>query len=138
VTTALEQFEDTARFRRTRESGSVFCNLLLEQNVAAFKALKDALAKRLEAVGGQPFDELAGALVMGRHEDGTPVTVQAADGLNRPITNNFNYDDDPGVRCPFHAHIRKANPRTEETREHRIARRGITYGQATLCLMGVC
>ena len=66
---------------------------------------------------------------MGRHEDGTPVTVRAADGLNRPITNNFNYDEDPGVRCPFHAHIRKANPRTEETREHRIARRGITYGQ---------
>ena len=29
VTTALEQFEDTVRFRRTRKSGSVFCNLLL-------------------------------------------------------------------------------------------------------------
>lgn len=109
--------------------GSYFVFRKLEQNVAGFKALETALAERLETVGGQPVGELAGALVVGRHEDGTPTTVQAIDGLNRPITNNFNYDDDPGTRCPFHAHIRKANPRTEETRERRIVRRGITYGE---------
>jgi deferrochelatase/peroxidase EfeB len=51
---------------------------------------------------------------------------------------NFNYDDDvDGVRCPFHAHIRKANPRGDKVREfglpagedrsRRIARRGVPY-----------
>jgi deferrochelatase/peroxidase EfeB len=54
-----------------------------------------------------------------------------------PIPNNFNYQPDlTGLRCPLHAHIRKMNPRGEaeaeiesEERQHRIARRGITYGE---------
>jgi deferrochelatase/peroxidase EfeB len=54
--------------------------------------------------------------------------------------NNFNYSNpktDPhGNRCPFTAHIRKANPRgelegLEQERRRRIARRGIPYGDPT-------
>ena len=112
--------------------GSYLVFRKLEQNVAGFRTLKDALARRLEYVGVQPVAGLAGALVVGRHEDGTPVTLQAADGLHTRIPNNFNYDEDLGLRCPFHAHIRKANPRKEEAREHRIVRRGITYGVRNL------
>lgn len=42
--------------------------------------------------------------------------------------NNFDYSDDPkGNKCPFHAHIRKANPRKEETEKRRIVRRGTSY-----------
>jgi Dyp-type peroxidase family len=112
--------------------GSYFVFRKLEQNVAGFKALKEALAKRLETAGGEPAGELVGALVVGRHEDGTPVTLHPVGGPNGTITNNFNYECDPGSRCPFHAHIRKTNPRTEEARDRRIVRRGITYGQREL------
>jgi deferrochelatase/peroxidase EfeB len=76
--------------------------------------------------------ELAGALVVGRFEDGTSVTMSdEAKGLVPP--NDFNYAADAaGSRCPFHAHIRKTNPRTSSDpnlpeRAHIMARRGITY-----------
>ena len=57
--------------------------------------------------------------------------------------NDFNYAQDvKGVRCPYHSHIRKTNPRGDTDRNfdagggalvqgelnRRIARRGITYG----------
>src|SRR5215213_8698620 len=56
--------------------------------------------------------------------------------------NNFRFgaqDESDTLRCPFHAHIRKTNPRGDiarqfgapdaAERDHRIARRGITYGE---------
>jgi deferrochelatase/peroxidase EfeB len=55
--------------------------------------------------------------------------------MEKPVPNNFTYDDDEDARkCPFHAHIRKVNPRggtgnLKEERKHRIVRRGITYGE---------
>jgi len=88
------------------------------------------LATRLAA-----DEALAGALVVGRFKDGSPVTLRPWDGLG-PV-NNFEYlaRDRVGNRCPFHAHIRKANQRganpflnPEEERSHRIVRRGIPYG----------
>src|SRR5207245_9912465 len=57
------------------------------------------------------------------------------DGLG-PV-NNFAYlaRGPVGNRCPFHAHIRKANQRganpflnREQERSHRIVRRGVPYG----------
>jgi deferrochelatase/peroxidase EfeB len=55
--------------------------------------------------------------------------------------NDFNYRQDRiGDKCPFHAHIRRLNPRGETAvnqvssaavaaeRRHRIARRSISYG----------
>lgn len=87
--------------------------------------------------------------MVGRFRDGTPVTL--SDIPNGKLTNNFNYNDDPrdfGLdprpsKCPFHAHIRKTNPRGDTGRVisspdfeqsleiekgHRIARRGESYG----------
>jgi len=110
--------------------GSYLVFRKLKQDVAAFNAQVSALARRL------PVSEpLAGALVVGRFKDGTPVTLQATDG--RGAINNFTYlpDDPIGNRCPFHGHIRKANQRganralsLEEERRRRIVRRGIPYG----------
>lgn len=87
--------------------------------------------------------DLAGALAVGRFKDGTPVTLQRMAGLRDVY--NFEYEevDGKGFRCPAHAHIRKVNPRgttphnplesepkaLEEERRHRIARRGIPYGE---------
>ena len=55
------------------------------------------------------------------------------------VPNGFTYADDAdGARCPFHAHIRKTNPRGDIVRQFGapepaergpiMARRGITYG----------
>jgi Dyp-type peroxidase family len=113
--------------------GSYLVFRKLEQNVRGFKEEEEKLAKALDLTGQQK--ERAGALVVGRFEDGTPVTLQAEEKKAKPVPNDFNYGDDRDAsQCPFHAHIRKVNPRggtgnIEEERMHRIARRGITYGQ---------
>jgi Dyp-type peroxidase family len=134
--------------------GSYFVFRKLEQNVRDFKAkeaeLGELLVKAAEAEAAKSakslsetekdaIGERAGALIVGRFEDGTPVTLQNHEGMNHPVPNNFDYrDDDMGSKCPFHAHIRKSNPRGEtaggsapalkEERSHIMARRGITYG----------
>ena len=51
-------------------------------------------------------------MIVGRFDDGTPLTLQRTDGAAQAIMNNFTYDSDgDGHKCPFHAHIRKTNPR---------------------------
>jgi len=105
--------------------GSYLVYRKLEQDVPAFKAKEEELSA---ALGLGEDSELGGALVVGRFEDGTPVIHQPYGGLS-PAPNDFNYARDPlGSRCPMHAHIRLVNPRTHESTEHRIARRGIPYG----------
>jgi Dyp-type peroxidase family len=118
--------------------GSYFVYRKLEQDVEGFKKQEAELvaALKLDATKGDDL-ELAGAYVVGRFRDGTPVVTQPKRGwVNEP--NNFNYDDDgTGVRCPFHAHARKANPRGDkrvefglpmsEDRSRRIARRAVPY-----------
>jgi len=110
--------------------GSYLVFRKLGQDVAGFKAGVRDLARRLSV-----DEALAGALVVGRFQDGTPVTMQPSGGLGG--VNNFEYvrQDGVGNRCPFHAHIRKANQRganallsPQEERSRRIVRRGVPYG----------
>lgn len=126
--------------------GSFFVFRKLEQNVRDFKAQEDALAVSLGLKGG-PFEDRAGALLVGRFEDGSPVVLDPLPTDMAPV-NDFNYrSDEQGQRCPFAAHIRKVNPRGEsplhiaqdfnaattvrQERGHIMARRGITYGTRT-------
>ncbi len=115
--------------------GSYFVFRKLEQNIRKFKEEEKALAERLKLEGED--EERAGAMIIGRFEDGTPVTLSNTEGMiSSGILNNFNYKenvggqtDDEGARCPFHAHIRKSNPRRSDAdKTHIMARRGITYG----------
>lgn len=123
--------------------GSYFVFRKLEQNVKGFKEKEKQIAKdlKLEENGENP--ELAGAMIVGRFEDGTPVVLQKSDGMHNPVPNNFDFrDDTQAMKCPFHSHIRKTNPRGDSVRElgkefgvtleqersHIMARRGITYG----------
>lgn len=93
----------------------------IEQDVAAFKTFSlkhgDDLAMRL----------------MGRRRDGTSLVLDGAEAkaaLANGNLDNFNYRDDPtGARCPLASHARRANPRNNEVRRHRIIRRGIPYDQ---------
>ena len=108
---------------RYLDSGSYMVFRKLEQNVRKYKESEKELAKVLGL--SEENTKQAGALVMGRFEDGTPIVIQPTAG--RP-TNNFTYDEDPdGEKCPLQAHTRKVNPRQRGT--PRIVRRGITYGE---------
>ena len=123
-------------FGKTPDSyGSYLVYRKLEQNVPGWNNDVGNLASELEVSGA-----LAGAYTMGRFPDGTPLAL--TDQQLGADTNNFNYQaDTTGSKCPFHAHIRKTNPRgdtghliatpipLEEEKMHRIARRAISYGE---------
>jgi Dyp-type peroxidase family len=111
--------------------GSFLVFRKLEQNVRGFKQREQEVADLLGLTGAAR--ELAGALLVGRFEDGTPVTLSDTARAAAP-PNDFNYRGDTGQRCPLHAHIRKSNPRGSgggetETQErlHLMPRRGILY-----------
>jgi Dyp-type peroxidase family len=116
--------------REPHSLGSFFVFRKLEQDVAAFERNLRILGAALGI-----DEELAGAFIIGRFRDGTPVSLQDAPGGG--AMNGFSYADDKyGRRCPFHSHIRRVNPRGDldyitETpdRENRIARRGLPYGR---------
>ncbi|MCI0336779.1 MAG: Dyp-type peroxidase [Acidobacteria bacterium] len=110
--------------------GSYFVFRKLEQNVHGFNLGIRELSARLRV-----DEALAGAMVVGRFRDGTPLTLEPQAGLG--AVNDFNYrNDKDALKCPFHAHIRKANQRgetpltsEESERSRRIARRGVVYGE---------
>lgn len=122
---------------KTEDSyGSFLVYRKLEQDVRGFRQQQQQLASALGI-----SVELAEAFTVGRFRDGTPVTLSDVPKAE-PIANNFTYEADmEGTKCPFHAHIRKTNPRgdtsrfnppdipLEEEKGHRIARRGISYGE---------
>lgn len=117
--------------------GSYFVFRKLEQNVKAFKQEERRLAARLGLAGAAA--ERAGAMLVGRFQDGTPLAVQSDEGSHHPVQNDFTYDSDTdGGKCPHFAHIRKVNPRGTggfethpDERLHIMARRGQTYGTRT-------
>jgi Dyp-type peroxidase family len=112
------------------ECGTYVVFRKLEQNVKGFKEEEEAVAEKLEWHGEE--EELVGAMIVGRFENGAPV-VLTKDETYPGDKNDFTYTRDPdGSRCPVFSHIRKANPRTPDAgRASRIARRGITYGDPT-------
>ncbi len=95
---------------------------------------------------------LLGARLVGRWKSGAPLELtpsmdNPAVGADPNQNNNFDFSDDQGqFRCPFGAHIRKTNPRTDiaistgqpasapsevlqgDIAVHRIIRAGIPFG----------
>ncbi|ABA23795.1 probable peroxidase [Trichormus variabilis ATCC 29413] len=126
----------------TKDSyGSYLVYRKLEQNVKAFREDQRKLAQKLNIQ-----ENLAGALIVGRFPDGTPVTLSDIPTYAVTPTNNFNYDNDlAATKCPFHSHTRKTNPRGDtarlltadahfdeafkEEKGHRITRRAVSYGE---------
>ncbi|CAG9172579.1 Dyp-type peroxidase [Cupriavidus pampae] len=120
--------------------GSYFVFRKLEQNVRDFTIAEQRLADLLDLKDEER--ERAGAMVVGRFRDGSPLVKSGSDHHTPVKANDFIYDgatgDVSGAKCPFQAHIRKTNPRGDTVRElgapfddergHRIARRGIPYG----------
>ncbi|WP_375412839.1 Dyp-type peroxidase [uncultured Bradyrhizobium sp.] len=108
--------------------GSFMVFRKLEQNVKAFWDTLEQLSRQ----SGVPAEDL-GAMAVGRRRDGTPAVPTTTIDPSADF-NDFHYSQDvDGAKCPFHAHIRKTNPRgdipnPELERARRIVRRGITYG----------
>ena len=105
-----------------REDGGTYLVFRkLEQNVKLFYKKVAYIASRLNL-----SEEQVGAQIVGRFKDGAPLLSSQQ---NYP-SNEFHYGkmdaDSKGKRCPFHAHVRKSNPRQGGAR---ILRRGITYGE---------
>jgi Dyp-type peroxidase family len=108
---------------------SFFVFRKLEQNVRGFKEAEKKLARNLNLHGEDV--ERAGAMLIGRFEDGTPVEVSDEPGIiGNNIFNNFDYKLGDISKCPFHSHIRKTNPRNDlnDSKNAVMARRGIPYG----------
>jgi Dyp-type peroxidase family len=108
-----------------RHFGSYFVFRKLEQNVRAFKEIEQELADNLGLADADRAR--AGAMLVGRFKDGTPVTLKDEAG-GGTVVNDFTFDADEGGKCPFSGHVRKTNPRSH-SREVIMARRGQTYGR---------
>ncbi|HEV7807231.1 MAG TPA: hypothetical protein VGO80_15520 [Solirubrobacteraceae bacterium] len=127
---------DSAAPNPVQHFGSFFVFRKLEQNVRRFHQAERDLADTLGLAGGDR--PRAGATIVGRFRDGTPLTSSPTGGV-LPVPNDFDYDADAqGRKCPLHAHIRKTNPRGsgggephEGERKHLMARRGQTFGNRT-------
>jgi deferrochelatase/peroxidase EfeB len=99
--------------------GSYLAVLKIEQNVAAFRRYEEQVAAVLASADYPNARELAPALLMGRLRDGTPL-IELMNGRQAKAqpgrVNQFDFEGDPAARgCPFHAHIRKMNPRVRST-----------------------
>jgi len=128
----LEQFMFKDPLAPDHGLASLFVFRKLEQDVAGFKAAEALLQQRITPKPED--DEIAGARVVGRFENGVPVTMSPAPAA-APVVNDFDYGEDAaGKRCPFQGHIRKTNPRGSSPggldfdKGVQMARRGITYG----------
>jgi Dyp-type peroxidase family len=155
----LPAAEDAPSKRDFGRNGTYLVLRDLEQNVATFW-------KYMYGQGPDGFEELAAAMV-GRTTEGEPIvpadseSIDGIDWKNPKMAklNQFTFRTDPeGTKCPFGAHIRRANPRNadlpegtkgrlsflwrmlgfggegahydllESVRFHRIVRRGREYG----------
>ena len=121
----LPRAEDEPALADLGRNGSYLVLRQLAQDVPAFWRCLD------EKTGGDPALRLAWAEAMvGRKMSGTPLvdldgSAPAVRGAAPPRDerNDFTYRGDPdGVRCPFGAHIRRANPRNADLPEGRGGR----------------
>lgn len=149
---------------RWAENGSFVVIRRLKQDVAAFWQFVRTEAERLtQSAGiGSISPEKLASLLVGRWPSGAPImrTPDADDpdlGGDDLASNHFNFSqptlsvklhppaidnfprapmDSSGARCPFAAHIRKVNPRDDDTEvggpshtlPKRVLRRGIPFG----------
>lgn len=120
--------------------GSFLVVRKLRQDVGVMaKVLDDAAAEcgaADDAAGGK-HKQLALAKMMGRWPIAAgPLAGRALANVSDNGDNDFTFrNDGEGRQCPFHAHIRRANPRNQEdqadppgARPARLIRRSMSYG----------
>ncbi|KAI0869682.1 hypothetical protein GGS24DRAFT_511698 [Hypoxylon argillaceum] len=117
--------------------GSFLAFRYLKQLVPEFNAFLEANALKDVPSPPAPGDptgaELLGARLVGRWKSGAPVDLTPLrDDPALAHSEDFRFDQTNQERCPFAAHIRKTNPRSDlppgATETHRMIRRGIAFG----------
>jgi Dyp-type peroxidase family len=126
-------------------NGSFLVVRQLEQDVAAFRRYVGESARKLARDPRAPskdpaaLEDWIAARIMGRWKNGTSLAMHPdRPGAGEPDNAfMFGCDDPDGLRCPFGAHIRRANPRDSFepgsrvqlgiTNRHRILRVGRNY-----------
>jgi deferrochelatase/peroxidase EfeB len=147
------------RFVINNDADDYFAHpLLVNGTFAAFRLLYQDEAKFNAFIHSdtETSPELMAAKMCGRWRDGTPLVVspdKEDKSLGEPSTKNFNFtnfdylapspnqqgdqsSDELGLKCPYAAHIRRANPRDDtnvtdnddNAQTHRILRRASPYG----------
>jgi Dyp-type peroxidase family len=121
------------RVQALLQDGSFLVVRKLRQDIAALEdALGEAVTQTAEDGHQLTPDELKSKM-MGRWPGGNDKAGEPLADAEPHSTNDFHFDNDPdGTLCPFHAHIRRANPRITKPekggRPPRIVRRGMSYG----------
>jgi Dyp-type peroxidase family len=141
---------DVNRPRDLGRNGSFLVVRQLEQDVAGFQAYCAQQAAQLQSGDRlQPpyhvTPEFIGAKMVGRWQNGAPLVRSPYSQSHAPAIIEENaflpgFEDPEGLRCPFGAHIRRANPRdslnpgsTDQvaiSNRHRIMRVGRKYAPA--------
>jgi Dyp-type peroxidase family len=125
---------------RLGRNGSYLVVRQLAQDVAGFWRTMDEASRRPDGSADEHARTRLASKLVGRWPSGAPLVLAPdADRHDLATENVFTYADDPqGLRCPFGAHIRRANPRDallddrataiELADRHRLVRRGRVYG----------
>jgi len=130
------------------KNGSFLVIRQLQQDTAGFENhLRTQAAKARSEYGLSQIDEdWLGAKIMGRWKNGASLIKRPHADIDDPsrtatVDDNafqFGAEDPQGLKCPFGAHIRRANPRDSQapgaaerqialSNRHRILRRGRAY-----------
>ncbi|KAI0521243.1 hypothetical protein F5B22DRAFT_662354 [Xylaria bambusicola] len=116
--------------------GSFLAFRYLKQLVPEFDTfLQENALKGIPPAPGNPTGaDLLGARLVGRWKSGAPIDLTPLrDNPAFAKRQDFRFDPNNQERCPFAAHIRKTNPRSDldgrgGTEIRRIIRRGIAFG----------
>jgi Dyp-type peroxidase family len=159
---------DNGEVRDFGRNGSFLVVRQIQQHVEAFDGFTEDTARKIDedyahlshTVGSNITADWVAAKMMGRWRDGEALVLRPTPYRSKPLgpaelpSNDFTYaEDDPrGMRCPFGAHVRRANPRdglhpddiTQQAivNRHRLLRRGRPYetaqekGMMFTCLCG--
>ncbi|KAI1367925.1 hypothetical protein F5Y08DRAFT_336199 [Xylaria arbuscula] len=115
--------------------GSFLAFRYLKQLVPEFDVfLQENALPVIPAPGNPTGADLLGARLVGRWKSGAPIDLTPLrDNPDFAKRQDFRFDPQNQERCPFAAHIRKTNPRSDldqagGTEIRRIIRRGIAFG----------
>jgi deferrochelatase/peroxidase EfeB len=110
------------------ELGSYMAFLKIQQHIATLDKFAEVVkGTRFAVVAGTHFAAIQPnemkAYAIGRSLDGDPLVKGDRTSVTK---NDFDFTKDPKRQtCPFFAHIRKMNPREDNT--HMVVRRGVSY-----------